>query len=110
MSMSVIVKLQQSKKESLDAIYAWSRDWQLSVSYAKCSLMFVGCLGSRPNDALANVHIGNHVVQGVGTVKDFRVHVDENLKFMTHSIRLLPKLSLQLILHINASFLKIQQH
>ena len=71
-------------QESLDVIYAWSRDWQLSISYAKCSLMFVGCHGSKPNDVLASVHIGNHVMQSVDTVKDLGVHVDENLKFTTH--------------------------
>jgi len=41
--------------------------------------MLIGCLGSRPNDALTSVHIGNHVVQCVDTVKDFGVHMDENL-------------------------------
>jgi len=70
-------------QESLDAIYAWSRDWQFSISYAKSSPMFVGCLGSRPNDVSASVHISNHVVQCVDYVKDLGVHVDENLKFMT---------------------------
>jgi len=67
-------------QESLDAIYAWSRDWKLSISYTKCSLMLVGCLGSWPNDALTSVHIGNYVVvvQCVDTVKDLGVHVDKN--------------------------------
>jgi len=57
-------------QESLDAVYAWSRDWQLSISYTKRSLMLVGCLGSWPHDALTSVHIGNHVVQRVDTVND----------------------------------------
>jgi len=46
--------------------------------------MRIGCLGSWPNYALTSVHIGNHVVQCVHTVKDLGVHVDKNLKFMTH--------------------------
>jgi len=40
--------------------------------------------GSWPNDALTSVHIDNHVVQCVDTVKDLGVHVDKNLKFMIH--------------------------
>jgi len=79
----------------LDAVYAWSRDWQLPISYTKCSLMLFGCLGSWPNDAPTSVHIGNHVVQCIDTVTDLDVHVDKNLKFMTHiSTRLLPRLNL----------------
>ena len=39
-------------QESLDVISAWSRDWQLSISYAKRSLMFVGCHDVEPNDAV----------------------------------------------------------
>jgi len=34
--------------------------------------------------ALTSVHIGNDVVQCVDSVKDLGVHVDKNLKFMTH--------------------------
>ena len=71
-------------QDSLDVISAWSHDWQLSISHAKCSLMFVGCHDVKPNDALATVHIGNHVMQCVDTVKDLGVHVDDNLKFITH--------------------------
>ena len=29
--------------------------------------MFVGCHGDKPNDALATVHIGDHVMQLVDT-------------------------------------------
>jgi hypothetical protein len=61
----------------------WSRDWQLSISYAKCSLMFFGCHGDKPNKVLATVHIGNHVMQCVDTFKDLAVHVDDHLKFVT---------------------------
>ena len=45
--------------------------------------MFVGCHDVKPNDALATVHIDNHVMQCVDTVKDLGVHVDDNLKFIT---------------------------
>ena len=38
-------------QESLDVIFAWSSDWQLYISYAKCSLMYIGCHGDKPNDA-----------------------------------------------------------
>jgi len=55
------------------------------LSYLKCSLIFVGCLGSRPNNALVSVHIGDHVVPCVGSVKDLAwCACGWKLKFMTH--------------------------
>jgi hypothetical protein len=46
--------------------------------------MFIGCHGDKKNDTLATVHIGNHVMHCVDTVKDLDVHVDDNLKCITH--------------------------
>ena len=46
--------------------------------------MFVACHDDKPNEALATVHIGNHVMQCVDTVKYLGVHVYDNLKLIMH--------------------------
>jgi len=73
--------------------------------------MLEGCLGSGPNDALTSVHIGNHVVQCVDTVKDLGVHEDKNFKFVTHINKTVAETQARanLRLYINASFPQIPQ-
>jgi hypothetical protein len=50
--------------------------------------MFIGCHGDKPNNGIATVHIGNHVMQCVDTVKDLGVYVDDNIRSSNIRVRL----------------------
>jgi len=68
--------LLQSK---LNELCDWCNRWQLTISYKKCNVMFVG--SSSYN---VNFNINNNVLEAVDKVKDLGVIVDASLTFSDH--------------------------
>jgi Reverse transcriptase (RNA-dependent DNA polymerase)/Endonuclease-reverse transcriptase len=66
-------------QDNIDALYAWSQKWQLTISDSKCASM---CL--RRSSVDSNVYINNNVIKSVNEYKDLGVIVDSNLRFKSH--------------------------
>ena len=66
-------------QEKLNAIYDWSWQWQLCISYKKCNLMNIGNTRNRPSLLLNDVTLAV-----VDEVRDLGVIVDSRLKFDAH--------------------------
>jgi len=66
-------------RKSLEKHFHWSNEWQLTISYQKCSMMSVG--HSNSTDCF---NMGSNSVQPVCVTKDLGVHVCSDLSFATH--------------------------
>jgi len=66
-------------QKSLEKLYHWSNEWQLTISYQKGSIMSIG--RSNSTDCF---NIGSNTVQPVCVTKDLGVHVCSDLSFATH--------------------------
>jgi len=66
-------------QDKLNELCDWCNKWQLTISYKKCNVMFVG-------NASYNVSfsINNNCLECVDKVKDLGVIVDANLTFSDH--------------------------
>jgi len=66
-------------QDKLNELYDWCNMWQLTISYKKCNVMFVG--NSSYN---VNFSISGNVLETVDKVKDLGVIVDDSLTFSDH--------------------------
>jgi len=66
-------------QDKLNAVYDWSQNWQLGISYKKCSLMYIGNTNCKPSLLLNNVCLAV-----VDEAKDLGVVIDSRLTFHTH--------------------------
>jgi len=66
-------------QDKLNAIYYWSHNWQLGISYKKCNLMHIGNTNCKPSLLLNNV-----CLSVVDEVNDLSVVIDSRLTFHTH--------------------------
>jgi hypothetical protein len=67
----------------LTDICDWARTWQLSISYAKCNIMYIG--DAETNNGML---LNGNVVPVVDHVKDLGVIVDSSLTFSIHINRI----------------------
>jgi len=66
-------------QKSLEKLHHWSNEWQLTISYQKCSIMSI----SRSNSTDC-FNIGSNRVQPVCFTKYLSVHVCSDLSFATY--------------------------
>jgi hypothetical protein len=72
----------------LDILTAWSKTWQLHISYSKCNVMVIHQIG---NCADPQLHIDNHALDVISEVKDPGVTIDNELKFSKHIYNIVSK-------------------
>lgn len=63
----------------LDALNTWSSDWQLPISFHKCSILHLGRTNNCHSYEISNVKLPN-----VKLITDLGVTVDSNLRFARH--------------------------
>jgi len=78
----------QNLQKCLDMLHNWSRTWQLSVSYKKCSFLVAGSLKDEEGLFL---HLRGNIISRQGTVKDLGIHIDNSLKFSSHINQIVAK-------------------
>jgi len=69
-------------QEKLNAIYDWSGNWQLCISYKKCSLMYIGNTPNRPSLMLNDISLAEVYEVwdlGLGVIVDSRLKFDANI-------------------------------
>ena len=74
-----------SLQNSLDVIYRWSLEWQLSISFLKCFILVlnVNCrIDFNCNNYVFK--LGNNILEYKNAVRDLGIVVDGNLKFSDH--------------------------
>jgi len=75
----MLVKTIRLLYRSLEKLYHWSNEWQLTISYQKCSIMSIG----RSNSTHC-FNISSNRVQPVCISKDLGVNVCSDLSFATY--------------------------
>jgi ribonucleases P/MRP protein subunit RPP40 len=66
-------------QSKLDALFAWSRIWQLNISSSKCASMVIGDSKAEPV-----LYLDINVINRVSEYKDLGVIIDNSLKFKSH--------------------------
>jgi len=66
-------------QDKLNDICDWARIWQLSISYTKCNIMYIG-----DAETNADMMLNGNVVPVVDQVKDLGIIVDSSLSFSVH--------------------------
>jgi len=64
-------------QDKLNAVYDWSQNWQLGLSYKKCNLMYIGNTNCKPSLLLNNVCLAV-----VDEAKNLDVVFDSRLTFL----------------------------
>lgn len=67
-------------QRKLNDIYEWSNKWQLTISYKKCNVMYVG-KHARPTTIM---HINGNCLAVMDEVRDLGVIIDPDLSFHSH--------------------------
>jgi len=70
-------------QHKLNELQQWSDKWQLTISYKKCSTLFIGSQRHKPQPQTGLV-LGDTPVPQAESVKDFGVIIDNCLKFDIH--------------------------
>ena len=63
----------------LDELYAWSDTWQLTISFKKCNVMFIG--SHRSN---IDFYLSSNLLPTVEDTRDLGVIIDSDLTFTKH--------------------------
>jgi len=63
----------------LNQLFQWSERWQLTISYNKCNIMYVGNTNGK-----LSMPLNSNTSPVVNEVKDLGVFVDSNLTFHSH--------------------------
>ena len=78
----MLLYLRDNLHDKLDDIYKWSQAWQLSISYMKCNLMYIG------NTLCIPSLLSNVTLTVKDEVRDLGVTIDSHLMlFYTHRNR-----------------------
>ena len=72
-------------QSALDALYEWSDRWQLSISYKKCSAIFINVREQTEGLINANpLSVGPNYIATNCEIKDLGITIDSNLGFSSH--------------------------
>jgi len=63
----------------LNQLFEWSERWQLTISYNKCNIMYVGNTNCK-----LSISLNSNTLPVVNEVGDLGVFVDSNLTFHSH--------------------------
>ena len=66
-------------QDKLNAVYHWSHEWQLGISFKKCNLMYIGHTLCKPDLLLNDISLPI-----VEEVRDLGVIIDSRLTFASH--------------------------
>ena len=75
-------------QKSLDAIYKWSKDWQLQISLHKCFIILLDRRSQRYGFNSFCFKLGDFIIDRKSTVRDLGVKVDAKLSFSDHISRI----------------------
>ncbi len=85
-------ELKLMASEVLCKVDEWMKMNKLTLNYSKTEFMFCNSSRTRQNEPFS-LHIGNHAISQVKSVKYLGVHIDEMLTWKTHISNLEKKLS-----------------
>ena len=68
-------------QSNLNSLQQWSDKWQLSISYKKCNVLYLGKQGIKPQ---VDLLLGDNTLPQADSVRDLGVIVDSRLKFDVH--------------------------
>ena len=71
-------------QSSLDAIYRWSVDWQLSISITKCHILLINTNYKQTFNDNYDFRINTEILEYKTAVRDLGIIVDNRLTFSNH--------------------------
>ena len=75
----------------LDLLCAWSKAWQLSISYLKCCTIDIGQRTSVTNSVRNSCHLDSVTLNVLDNVSDLGVTIDSRLRFSDHIAKISSK-------------------